>query len=168
MAKGSSNSWIKKPHIATLFGKPKITAEGRKRLEFLRRTRELRLANIVRPRKPTKVKKRVLFVCSSGMESSLRGLKEFRGLAQKAPVDATLVLDYAGYSLNTFTRNVMRADFIVPMLPGARQRIEKVIAKMKSKPLIIDPGFEKIWDQGEIGRYQKILEEIRNNLQIKK
>ena len=149
-------------------GKLGLTVEGRKRLRFLRATRDLRLSNIVRPRKPTAVKKRVLFVCRGGIESSFSGLNRFKELAKKAPVDATLVLDYTGWQLsNSFTRNILRADFVVPMVPGARIRIEKVVATTRFKPLIVDPGFKVIHDQGDLNKYRQILEEIRASLEKK-
>ncbi|MBN1941452.1 MAG: hypothetical protein JW772_04700 [Candidatus Diapherotrites archaeon] len=148
-------------------GKLGISAAGRERLEHLRDVRALRLSRIVQPAHPTKVTKKVLFVCPGGMESSLLAMKTFRGLANQNPVEAKLVLDYAGWMQvpkQEFEKDVLSADIVVPMHPAVRVRVNEVLAKTRKKILVSAVDFESISDQYDMGKYERVLKEVRGSL----
>ncbi|GEM_PF-2790859 len=158
----------KKKHAVQLpSGRLGISAEGGERLTYLRRLRELRLSRTVKPRNPTTVRKRVLFVCPAGMESSLLGMKMFIEAAKRKPVNAILEMDFAGWMQvprGHFEKQVLGADFVVPMYDSARAEIEKVTNRFTRKPLIIDVDFHDIHGQYNKQKYKQILETIRQRL----
>ncbi len=163
---------------ASKSGKPALAEAGKKRLKRLRVIWGLRLSRLVLPRKPTRVRKKVLFVCPVGVESAHLGLEMFKEIAQRNPVNVILELDSTGWHTTSeklepvmrraFEKAVLNSDFIVPMLPSAREKVKEVVRKTKFKPLIIDVGFGGISEQYEEKKYEQILETIRKSLEKEK
>jgi len=151
-------------------GKMAISETGRKRLGELEGLRELRLSRIVRAAKPTGVWKKVLFVCPAGMESSLLGMTAFREIARAAPVNANLSLNFTGWTQQPwqgFVKDILGADFVVPMASGASGIIEKAVGRLKNRPIVIDADFYSIKSQYDEARYRLVLEKIRKKLERK-
>ncbi|MCX6799400.1 MAG: hypothetical protein NTW59_04895 [Candidatus Diapherotrites archaeon] len=84
------------------------------------------------------------------------------------PVPATLELDFTGWAGGQgrlFEREVLSADFIVPMYPSAKTAVEAVLRRMRRKTsAIIDVDFRGIGGQYNEAKYRLILETIRQRL----
>lgn len=145
--------------MAGSVGRRRLSSFTGKRIPTLQ---QLKRSRIIIPRRPTRIKKKVLFVCVSGFESSWIGMDQFRDIARKRGVSAVLVLDYIGWEdFPGFMDKVLGSDFVVPMYPSARKMIQRAIAGQMKRPLLIDVDFRDIGGQYNKGKYIQILEQIR-------
>lgn len=108
---------------------------------------EGKLLMFIKAAKPTRKKKRLLFICVHGIGSSNIVRAFFQAKALENPLNANLVVHSAGlsnYSPSELALLVNEFDFIVPLTNGIANHVAKAIEETEHKPTVINPNSNEL------------------------
>lgn len=130
---------------------------------FNRLAFEPKLLRVLKAAKPTRKKKRLLFICEHGFGASTAVRHFFQEKAIKRPFNASLIVYQTGrhvYSLPELAELVSAFDFVVPLTHNTANFLAEAIQEAKRKPTVVNPlGHYNCLNQAEFVA-KKIREEL--------